>query len=128
MIIPLIADVFLKAIKLTGLPFKELEVYELGNGIIKNCCGVTGKETSKNWFIKQGVKKHTSFDINGRDGALKVDLGIPQKQYNYGCNLLVNLGTAEHVVDIYRCFENMHYWMRDDSICVNWGPLLKHAY
>ena len=128
MIIPEISDVFLNAIKITGLPYNELEVYELGNGIVKNCCGVVGKETSKNWFLKQGVKKHTSFDINGRDGAVRVDLGTPLRDYNYGCDLLVNLGTSEHVVNIYECFKNMHNWLRDEGVATNWGPVQKHAY
>jgi len=127
MIIPIIEDVFLNAIKATGKDIKELAVLELGNGIIKNCCGVKGKETAKSWWIKQGVARHVSVDINGRDGALKLDLGVPQKELYFSADLVVNLGTAEHVTNIYECFANMHYFMRQDAICVSWGPIQKHA-
>lgn len=120
-------DVFLRALKETGIQLQELNVIELGNIIIKNCLGVQGKLPAKIWFQNHNIKQHISIDINGKDGALKLDLGTPLKQFN-NFDLCTNCGTAEHVEDIYQCYENIHNFTKLNGIIVNYGPLSTHAF
>ena len=75
-----------------------MSMIELGNKRTKNLVW-------KFYFENMGIE-HTSIDLNGRDGALKLNL-------NYPINLppadvVTNFGTSEHVSDQEACFENIH--------------------
>lgn len=70
----------------------------------------------KKLFTEMGIE-HTSIDLNGRDGALELDLlgeiSLPS------ADVVTNIGTSEHVSDEHEgqmaCFENInrlsHKWM-----------------
>lgn len=53
-----------------------------------------GKGTYKRWFEFVGVD-HTSVDLNGRDGALAMDLMKPLALGHF--DVVTNFGTTEHV-------------------------------
>ena len=64
-----------------------------------------------------------SIDINGKDGAIPIDLSkeIPKDQKNK-YHIVLNGGTAEHVNDQYQCFKNIHYLCKDKAIIFHIAP------
>jgi hypothetical protein len=75
-------------------PMRGLKVCELGNQV-------------SGWKLRVSVKQimqwlgaeHTSIDLNGLDGALKLDLSKPLPNFLLGrFDLVTNAGTTEHVV------------------------------
>jgi hypothetical protein len=58
----------------------------------------------KDYFEKMGIS-HTSIDLNGLDGALKLDLCTPLQLPE--ADVVTNIGTSEHVLDQEMCFENI---------------------
>lgn len=92
-------------------PIDWLTMYELGN---KKTAGVTFKEV----FTGIGID-HFSIDINGRDGAVPLDLrseiALPPR------DVVTNIGTSEHVhPNQEMCFRNIHNLSRDRMI--HWVP------
>ncbi|CAJ1332509.1 unnamed protein product [Effrenium voratum] len=84
---------------------------------------------------------HTSLDINGRDGAVEVDLSRPLNtslRVLGMCDVVTNFGTTEHVgesdyveadVDLldiwssqYEAFRNLHRLARRDGLIINMVP------
>lgn len=128
MIIPETEEVFQYALQCTNKPINELNVLELGDMVIKNCLGVQGKQYAKDWFNASNCASHVSFDINGKGGALPLDLSQIHPQYDNSCDLCTNGGTAEHVADPYNAFLNMHNWLKVGGIAVTWGPILYHSF
>ena len=47
------------------------------------------------------------FDLNGKNGSIKVDLTKINTQYNNNYNIITDHGTIEHVEDQYMCFKNI---------------------
>lgn len=98
---------------LGGLRGKSM--LELGNQCILNSyCGKTFSpripfKSGKEYYSRLGVA-HTSFDLNGRDGAERVDLSrsleLPQRFGPF--DFVTNSGTTEHVEPYeaqYTCFQ-----------------------
>lgn len=79
-------------------PFDFHTIYELGNK----------KTDSRPYSIyyKAIGKEYTSIDLNGLDGALKLDLcdniNLPSR------DVVFNIGTSEHVIDQKQVFLNIH--------------------
>ncbi len=96
--------------------YSGLSMLELGNQRVKYL-----KKSAKLFFSDMGFN-HVSFDLNGRDSSLVVDLSEPvSEKYHNQFHVVTNFGTSEHVKrSQYRCFENMHY-------CVKMGGLIIHA-
>lgn len=107
-----------KAVDLLGCSFQDLRVAELGNQKLRH-----KKMTSKKWFREQG-SKHTSFDMNGEDGAVVIDLCRPlQEKYRNKFDLVTNYGTTEHVENQKQVFWNIHDLVRPRGIMVHSLPL-----
>jgi SAM-dependent methyltransferase len=90
----------------------NLSMLELGNQYIYNpLLGRTDGEwsLSKPYFVDKGYK-HTSIDINGKDGALQLDLSKPfEPELISAFDIVTNFGTSEHVEDNqYICWKNIH--------------------
>ena len=114
-----LVDLLDKSIGEVGGTYNGLKVCELGDQVIK----WHQDRTCKQYMINKGVKEHISLDMNGRHGALRVDLSIPTKQWIGYFDMVTNFGTAEHVENgIYTCFENIHKWTRDNGVMVHVGP------
>ena len=100
--------------------YQDIQMLELGNQELKL---PEHREAAKYYFERLGFK-HTSFDINGRDGALPIDLSkiIENKEYYNKFDIVTNSGTSEHVEPYegqYECFRNIH-------LCTNVGGMMIH--
>jgi hypothetical protein len=88
--------------------------------------------TGKEFFTWLGFD-HTSFDINGQDGTLQIDLGEPiPSEYKAKFDIVTNFGTTEHVNRQSQCFKNIHKMLKVGGIVVHIvpsadGPLKKHG-
>jgi hypothetical protein len=100
---------------------------ELGNQHIKdNVEGTIAEKTGKEYYQNRGVL-HTSVDLNGMDGALKVDLSkpVPFPEWLGYFDIITNLGTSEHVepkAGQYECFMNVHNCLKVGGIAVHMVP------
>jgi len=101
-----------KSLDILGIGFEDCFMGELGNQRIrylenywevvswpgtmhKNTPGII-KGSSKYYHISLGVT-HDSFDLNGGDGAVTLDLIKPiDKKYRGKYNIVTNFGTSEH--------------------------------
>jgi len=66
---------------------------------------------------------HTSFDLNGKNGSIKVDLTKINTQYNNNYDIITDHGTIEHVEDQYMCFKNIHDWGKIGCVYIHCVPL-----
>jgi SAM-dependent methyltransferase len=75
---------------------------------------------SKLIYKKLGTN-HTSIDLNGKFGSIKLDLSkdLPEKMMNH-FDVITDYGTVEHITDQYKAFKNVH------KICAPAG-LMIHA-
>ncbi len=101
----------------------EVKMCELGNQIIYGIPEMD-KVPSKAYFESIGIS-HTSIDMNGLDGSLRIDLSVPiEDQSLVGqFDIITNFGTSEHVSNQYCCFRNIHELCRVGGIIVHVVPL-----
>lgn len=106
--------------------WKGMKMGELGNQKILTK-GKNGKDVnrgpSKEIFSKKGVE-HTSFDLNGKDGSVQLDLckPIPEKWRCY-FDMVTNYGTTEHCEDQWMVWKNIHEMIRVGGAIVSSIPL-----
>ena len=72
--------------------------------------------------MKNGYN-HTSFDLNGNNGALRINLAKLNEKYNNSFDIITNHGTSEHVDDQYTLFKNLHNWGKGGCVYVHCVPL-----
>ncbi len=99
-----------------AIKWEEARICELGNQKIKFR---TPRIPAKKYYEKLGVKEHISIDLNGKNGAIPLDLDytIPDELVDR-FDIVTNYGTLEHVNNQYQAFENMH------SMCKIGGVML----
>ena len=81
---------------------------ELGDQIMNNYNNYfNGIKTAKEVYTMKGIN-HTSFDWNGENGYIPVDLTKidDNKKYNNMFNIITNHGTTEHVLNNHVNIEN----------------------
>ena len=98
---------------------------ELGDQIIGKSEPIS-ESTGKEYFENRGVF-HTSFDLNGKHGALRVDLSKPIRNSEWlgTFDIVTNAGTSEHVEPFrsqYECFMNIQNCLRQGGIAVHLVP------
>lgn len=85
--------------------------YVLGDGRIVN------RGSARAWFNKLGYDDYTCIDLDGRHGALKLDLntctsrdvaGAADRWESMSFDLVANHGTSEHVFNQANVFKLMH--------------------
>lgn len=95
-------------------PLNFKSMYELGNKISYG-------QLPYSEFYKQKGIKYTSIDINGLDGALKLDLNehidLPARE------MVTNIGVTEHVTNQESVFRNIHNL--SNRRIVHWVPLIE---
>ena len=101
-----------------GQSFRGLKICELGNQYVKDHPKF---KTAKQYLTTLGVD-HISFDLNGEDGAMKIDLSIPIVQWNNYFEMVTNYGTSEHVSNQYMVFKNIHDLVRKGGVMVHASP------
>lgn len=94
---------------------------ELGNQQLRGSTGLRG--TGKEYFTPRF--EHVSIDLNGRDGALAIDLSLPitDPALVGTFDVLTNSGTSEHVADQYECFANIHRLVIYGGLMVHISPI-----
>ncbi len=122
----------LEIIKLKGYnDFNGLKMCELGNQLIRKSALEYMKsnnmplcKTGKEYFENIGFK-HISIDLNGKDGALPIDLTKPiiDKHLIATFDILTNSGTTEHVKDQFECFKNLHNLCKEESLFIHLVPM-----
>jgi SAM-dependent methyltransferase len=100
-----------------NLKYSGLLWCELGNQI----CYGPPIVAAKKIYARKGVI-HTSIDINGKNGALPLNLDnpVPDRLINK-FDVVTNYGTVEHVDNQYEAFRNIH------RLCKN-GGLIIHVF
>jgi len=81
------------------------------------------KKPAKIMYESLGVN-HISIDLNGRNGALPLDLQKPLPFiFHSRFDVITNYGTIEHVNNQYRVFRNIHDSCRKGGIIIHALPL-----
>ena len=116
-----INDNCLKKINLSGI--KMLELGDQIMNIYNN--NFNGIKIAKEFYTMKGIN-HTSFDWNGENGSIPIDLTKidDNKKYNNMFNIITNHGTTEHVLNQYNCFKNLHNWGEINCYYIHCVPLL----
>ncbi len=97
---------------------------ELGDQVIED--EAIPESTGKQYFENRGVA-HTSFDLNGEHGAVRVDLSrrIRNATWLDAFDIITNSGTTEHVEPLsaqYTCFLNIHNCLCTGGIAISLVP------
>lgn len=104
-----------------GLEYSKLKWCELGNQ--GHYSGIPAKKYYKN----RGILQHVSIDLNGKDGALKIDLGLPvPKVFIKRFDVITNYGTVEHINNQYQAFKNIHEMCKLNGTIINAFPMIGH--
>lgn len=87
----------------------KINMLELGNQMILKENSLKVKAiVAKAFFQEKGIH-HTSFDINEKDGAIKINLSKPIKEsYFNKFDIVTNFGTTEHIENQNQVFQNIH--------------------
>ena len=110
-------------------PYDGKKMLELGNQWLKKPVmkklGTTDK-IAKSVFEGMGFK-HVSFDLNGEDGSIPIDLSkvIEDKKHYSAYDIVTNSGTTEHVdpfTSQHECFMNIHLCAKPGALIVNMVP------
>jgi len=108
---------------------KGLNICELGNLYVAEDVhpflishGIPLCHTAKELFNHFGFND-ISIDLNGKDGALPLDLGKPIKKFRGKFDVLINGGTTEHVDNQYICWKNIHNLCKENALVVSVVPL-----
>jgi hypothetical protein len=121
---PTYLDFIQKCVDSTLGELSGKRMLELGDQVIRGSLGP--ERTGKEYFENRGVL-HTSFDMNGEHGALKVDLSKPitNPEWLNAFDIVTNAGTSEHVEPHstqYICFMNIHNCLKAGGIAVHLIP------
>lgn len=128
-------EFFFEMFELVGYEkFDGLKMCELGNQRIKRggmeylkSNNLPPCKTGKELFTSIGFQ-HTSIDINGKDGALPIDLTNPilDKKLLSNFDVITNSGTTEHVHDQLECFRNIHGLCKKGGMFIHIVPSVKY--
>ena len=63
-----------------------------------------------------------SIDLNGTSSSKRLDLNLPHDLgKKFDC--IINLGTAEHIFNVYQVFKSIHEWIKKDGIVIHNLPM-----
>ncbi|GEM_PF-603729 len=100
-----------------NINYKGLELCELGNQRL-----AFKKMTGKQYYTSLGVK-HTSIDLNNKDGALPLNLDLPlPSSFLNKFKVVTDYGTSEHVNNQHSVFKNVHDICKDKGIMIHVLP------
>ena len=103
----------------------EIKMLELGNQTFQDSnliAQLNLPATVKEYWKKKGVK-HTSIDLNGKDGAVILDLSkpLPENFFN-AFDIVTNCGTSEHVDNQFECWRNIHNSLKVNGYLLSANP------
>ena len=100
--------------------YDEIRICELGNQRMKwNSYG-----TGKKFLLAKGVPEHVSIDLNGKNGALRLNLAKPIEKWKNYFDIVTNYGTTEHVESQYDVFNNIHNFTKIGGSMVHAVPVM----
>jgi len=109
-----------ESLERAGLDFPGLRWCELGNQRID-------RKPAKDVYLARGVDAHIAIDLNGKDGAMPLNLDDPVPfMFRDQFDVVTNYGTSEHVNDQYHVFKNGHEMCKLNGILINIVPLEGH--
>lgn len=80
---------------------------------------------SKDYYTNLGYT-HTSFDLNGADGSIVVDLSKRHSAHDDKFDIVTDHGTVEHVRGVeaqYEVFKNIFFWMSIGGVAGHCVPM-----
>jgi hypothetical protein len=96
------------------------KMLELGNQYVRDDVCSEFK-TGKDFWSSKGFA-HTSIDINGKDGAIKIDMSKTCYMFNKEFDIVTDLGFSCCVNGIWTCFKNMYNMCKDYGIVIHILP------
>ncbi len=109
-----------ESLELCNLDYPGLRWCELGNQRID-------RKPAKDVYLARGVDAHVAIDINGKDGAMPLNLDNPVPfMFLDQFDVVTNYGTSEHVNDQYHVFRNAHDMCKMNGIIINIVPREGH--
>ena len=82
-----------------------------------------GTKVVHKYFNDNGIDV-VSIDLNGKDGALPLDLQEPLPESIGVFDIIINAGTSEHVKEHEKCFENVDNICRPGGLMFHIVPLV----
>ena len=68
------------------------------------------------------VESIESIDLHGTSSSMKLDLNLPHDLgKKFDC--IINIGTAEHVFNVYQVFRSIHEWIKKDGTVIHCLPM-----
>lgn len=111
-----LADYERQTLDQAGFDFAGLKWCEMGNQRID-------RKPARDSYLARGVAHHIAIDLNGKDGALPLDLDHPVPFIFRGqFDVVTNYGTSEHVNDQYHAFKNAHDMCRVGGLMIHVVP------
>lgn len=105
-----------ESLEKAGLGYDGLKWCELGNQRF-------GTESAKDIYLDHGVAQHISIDLNGKDGAIPLNLDDPVPFVFLGqFDVVTNYGTIEHVNQQYQVFKNTHDMCKRGGLMIHVFP------
>tara|TARA_Y100001968_G_C19397296_1_gene739070 strand:+ start:640 stop:1431 length:792 start_codon:yes stop_codon:yes gene_type:complete len=93
------------------------------NSIIKEPSKSFGFDIAKIFYqVFFHAESIESIDMNGTSSSMRLDLNFPHdlgKQFD----CIINLGTAEHVFNVFQVFSSIHNWIKKDGIVIHNLPM-----
>lgn len=122
MILKELVDLIEKAKIIIGMDYDKIRMCELGDQKMKwNRFG-----TGKNYFKDKNILEHISLDLNGKHGAIRVDLRKPITKWKNYFDMVTDYGTIEHVGDQYGVFKNVHNITKPGGAIIHTLPQIGH--
>ena len=91
--------------------------------ILKDSPPTIGFDIAKIFYkIFFHVESLESIDLHGTPASMRLDLNLTHdlgKQFD----CIINLGTAEHVFNVYQVFKSIHEWIKKDGIVIHCLPM-----
>lgn len=91
-------------------------------------CRHLGTNLASAYFEDLGAKEVVMIDLNGKDGALPLDLDKPIGDINLleSFDIVIDGGTSEHVKKQYYCFQNILDLCKSSGLMFHFLPLQGH--
>ena len=88
----------------------------------KQICRHLGTNLASVYFKDLGAEEVVMIDLNGKDGALSLDLQKPLPESLGQFDIIINAGTSEHVAKQNECFQNVHDICKVDGLMFHMVP------
>jgi hypothetical protein len=119
----------MRGLEMAELDLQGLRMLEFGNQhlYLDDPTIARWDSPAKPWFKARGVD-HISIDLNGRDGALKMNLACLtlERHVRDDNDVVTNFGTLEHIGDAHAGLYNMRQLCRVGGIMIHNWPMAGH--